>query len=112
MAIKPVLPEVGNDWLDGLRDHYIILSLKHSSLEVAMFWKADDSGYTGSLANAGKYARREVESALGYYNDGVNTIAIPCTQAAFETLGMFTVVVDFNMVKVFFTKQISTVSNK
>ncbi len=108
MATKPVLPEVGSDWLFGLRDRYIILSLKHSSLEVAMFWKADDAGFTGSLVNAGKYTREEVESALGYYNDGINAVAIPCTQAAFETLGIFAVVVDFDMVKVFLTKEIST----
>lgn len=108
MSTKKVLPSIGADWLHGLRDMYIILSLKHSSLETAMFWQANCAGYTCSLVNAGKYSKEEIEGSLGYFNNGIDAIAIPCTQAAFETLGIFSVAVDFSITKVFLTKEIST----
>ncbi len=104
---KLVLPEVGDDWLDGLVDQYIIISLKHSTKENTMFWRANCLGYTSSMLNAGKYCREIVEGRLEYYNDGLNCMAVPCTLEALETLGVFTVLADYNMVKIFLNKEIA-----
>ena len=104
---KLVLPEVGDDWLDGLVDQYIIISLKHSTNEVTMFWRANCLGYTCSPLNAGKYCKEVIEGHMMYYNDGLNSLAIPCTQAALEILGIFTVLADYNMNHIFLNKEIA-----
>lgn len=87
------LPEVGTDWLFGLRDMYIILSLKHSTKEVPMFWKSGDCGYTEYLVNCGIYSKSQIDGQIWYYNDGINAVAVPLTATAFRTLG-FQIVID------------------
>ena len=104
---KLILPEVGEDWLDGLVDRYIILSLKHSTPESSMFWKGNRLGYTCSLLNAGLYWKEEIMNEPTYYNDGLNALAIPCTQAALETLGIFTVTADYSMIRIFLNKRVA-----
>ena len=104
---KLVLPEVGDDWLDGLVDQYIIVSLKHSTRESTMFWKSNSLGYTCSPFNAGKYCKEVIEDHMMYYNDGLNAMAVPCTQAALETLGIFTVLADYNMNHIFLNREIA-----
>jgi hypothetical protein len=104
---KLVLPEVGDDWLEGLVGKYIIVSLKHSTKELTMFWRANCLGYTCSMLNAGKYDKATIEGHMMYYNDGLNSMAVPCTQAALETLGIFTVLADYDMNRIFLSKEIA-----
>lgn len=104
---KFALPEIGGDWLAGLVDQYVILSLKTSSKEVSMFWMPHGLGYTCSLLNAGRFTRQEVEENMLYYNDGVDAVAVPCTGAALATLGLYEVVADYSMLKIFLIREIA-----
>jgi hypothetical protein len=107
MTIKIVLPDFGTDWFRDMPGMYIILSLKHSTREMSMFWLPDDCGYTSTLVNAGLYTRAQIETQPFYYNDGINTVSIPCTMAAFATLGIDTVLVDYAMLKAFLNKEVT-----
>jgi len=66
---------------------YVILSLKHGTSKKACFWKADCAGYTEYPFNAGQYDEAEVKGNPGYYNNGIDTVAIPLTDRAMEVLG-------------------------
>lgn len=101
------LPHLGDDWLPGLKDYYIILSLKHSSKEASMFWLPNDCGYTYCFLAAGKYRKQDVVRNLHYYNDGIGTVAIPCTEHALAVLGLYTIAVDYSMLHIFLSKEIA-----
>jgi hypothetical protein len=83
-----MLPEIGNDWLFGLRGMYIILSPKHSTPEVPMFWQSGDCGYTEHLVNCGVYSKSQIEGQIWYYNDGHAAVAIPLTVTALRKIGL------------------------
>jgi hypothetical protein len=57
---------------------YYILSLKWSSGHILTWWQPDRNGYTFSLDEAGRYTAAEVEADRKYYDDGVETKAVPC----------------------------------
>ena len=65
--------------LDDLPEFpFLILSLKHSPgwSGKALWWGPNDSGYYEEVNAAGRYTREQVEARPGYYNDGVETMAI------------------------------------
>jgi len=58
---------------------YYILSLKWSPGlpdGQAVWWGPDNNGYTTDLMQAGRYTREQVEAKPGYYNDGVEALAV------------------------------------
>ena len=58
--------------------HYFILSLAHHGLdENALWWCPDDKGYTKDLNKAGRYTYEQVEANAHYYDNGVETRAVP-----------------------------------
>jgi hypothetical protein len=83
-----MLPEIGNDWLFGLRGMYIILSPKHSTPDVPMFWQSGDCGYTEHLVDCGVYSKSQIEGQIWYYNDGHAAVAIPLTVTALRKIGL------------------------
>ncbi|MEH3399159.1 hypothetical protein POW04_10035 [Enterobacter cloacae] len=62
---------------------YFILSIAHTQRgdPYITLWAADDSGYRCRCHTAGRYAESHVLSNLGYYNNGVQTVAVPCDVA-------------------------------
>lgn len=62
---------------------YFILSTAHTQRgdPYITLWAADDSGYRCRCHTAGRYAESHVLSNLGYYNNGVQTVAVPCDVA-------------------------------
>lgn len=88
-------------------DKYIIVSLKHSKPEFTMFWRPNGIGYTCSLVNAGVYSKEQVVGRPYYYNDGLNTVAVPLTRAALATLGLYTVVADSSMLDKFMNRKVT-----
>lgn len=59
---------------------YFVLSIAHTQRRSSYItlWAPDDSGYRGRMATAGRYTESQIKACLGYYNDGENTIAVPC----------------------------------
>lgn len=59
---------------------FYILSLKWTKPMdgVLTFWREDNSGYCRRLDWAGKYTEKQIKEKPEYYNDGKNTVAIPC----------------------------------
>lgn len=59
---------------------YYILSLAHTkcSDRVLTFWAPDDCGYAFRLEWAGRYTAERVAANPAYYDNGVNTLAVPC----------------------------------
>lgn len=60
---------------------YFILSLPWTRENYATWWCPNNSGYTSTLALAGRYTEHDVTSRASYYNNGETTIAIPCDEA-------------------------------
>jgi hypothetical protein len=61
---------------------FFILSLRHSPADGnALWWGPDNKGYTQNLLTAGRYTEAQVAAEPLYYNDGVNTRAVPCELA-------------------------------
>ncbi|MHA2135823.1 MAG: hypothetical protein ACW99J_18350 [Candidatus Thorarchaeota archaeon] len=56
---------------------FVILSLKWSTGDFAVFWGPNDSGYTTNVDKAGRYSQEQIEDKSNYYNDGKATLAIP-----------------------------------
>jgi hypothetical protein len=67
--------------------HFIIVSLKHSTEQEVVFWKADDSGYTSIPWLAGVYTEEKIRGDLGYYNDGTN-IPVELTYHELQEAGL------------------------
>lgn len=66
---------------------YIIISLKHGTGKQPMFWRANSAGYCYSPFAAGHYDEETIKANPGYYNNGKDSIAIPLTDFAMDTLG-------------------------
>lgn len=74
--------EAYDESLSGLAEkkpeqEYYIVSLKYPSHPMT-FWGPNNNGYTWWLEHAGRYTHSQVMGELSYYNDGVNTMAVPC----------------------------------
>lgn len=89
-----VLPDFGNDWITGCEGMYVIISLKYSCENVTMYWRANERGYSDSLAAAGLYTEDQVK--LIFQRPFLESIPVPCTRDAFSMLGIYPVVVDYN----------------
>ena len=57
---------------------YYILSLKWSVGDLFVWWQSNNSGYTSNLEKAGKYSREQVGEKPDYYDNGKDTLAVPC----------------------------------
>jgi hypothetical protein len=68
--------------------NYIILSVRHSSKDEPIFWRADDSGYINVPWGAGIYSEEQVKASPKYYNNGYDTIAIPLTDQGIRDSGL------------------------
>jgi hypothetical protein len=93
MSKTLLLPEIGNNWLDGCNGQYIVLSLKMSNHGFSMFWRPGHviegmpiKGYTGHLLEAGRFDKSVVLENISTFNDGVNSVAIPLTGDALHML--------------------------
>lgn len=100
---KHYLPDMGNDWLDGCIDQYIIIGLSRSLPELTMFWTANECNYTSTLINAGKFEGVTVRANLDRYNDGISTVAVPLTRAALTLLGLYPLSIDHSVLDNFLT---------
>jgi len=56
---------------------YHILSLKETNGDNIVWWGPNNRGYTSSLGDAGLYTQDQVMENLEYYNNHVDTIAVP-----------------------------------
>lgn len=60
-------------------DCYIVnLSHTQRSHRYLTIWRPDNRGYCWPLNWAGRYPLETVKEHLGYYNDGLNNVAVPC----------------------------------
>lgn len=62
---------------------YFILSVGHTQRNnpYIILWAENDAGYRGRIETAGRYTESHVKARLGYYNDGCNSVAVPCDVA-------------------------------
>jgi hypothetical protein len=72
-----------------------------------MFLTDRGAGVTACLLNAGKFDKDIVEADPGYYNDGVKTVAIPCTEQALLCVGLYSVIADLQFIGLFANKEIA-----
>lgn len=105
MADTLKLPDFGQDWFADMRDKYVILSVKHSTDDITMFFKSNCAGYTDCLINAGVYTKTEVMRHVQYY--GGDILAVPLTRDAFTTLGLYPIVADYDKAKLFLPQDIA-----
>lgn len=61
--------------------NYYILDLRTKKGEVCIFWRSNCAGYTRYLEEAGIYSQDEIDEMPEYFNNGINTKAIPVGQA-------------------------------
>lgn len=63
---------------------FFILSVNHTQRHnpYIFLWAANNSGYRGRIESAGRYTESQVMANLGYYNNGYDTVAVPCDIAA------------------------------
>ncbi len=93
------LPQIGNDWLPGLQDCYIIYSVKRSTPDEPKFWTANGFGYT-DYWHCGTFTKQDITGNIWRYNDGLNAVAIPLTVTALTLLG-FKISIDTGALDVF-----------
>lgn len=99
------LPDFGNDWFSDMRGQYIILSRKHSTEDVTMFFKPNCQGYTDCLINAGIYSKTEAIIHARYYGDDI--VVVPLTRDALATLGLYPIAADYDKLRLFAPKDIA-----
>lgn len=68
-------------------DHFVILDLTRSTPDRPVFWKAEDLGYALTPFTAGLYDVKTVIDNWNYYNDGIETIAIPLNYFGLASIG-------------------------
>lgn len=63
---------------------FFILSVNHTQRHnpYIVLWAANNSGYRGRIETAGRYTESQVMAKLAYYNNGCDTVAVPCDIAA------------------------------
>lgn len=61
-------------------DLFYVISYKHTNKYYLCFWWPNNAGYTEDLKYAGKYTRKQIEGNSKYYNDWVDSVAIPCEE--------------------------------
>lgn len=105
---KLILPEVGTDWVEGCENQYIVISLKHSTVEITQFWKQSQHGYTVCPFFAGRFSKETIERNIQQFNDGLNAVAIPLTHHALNLIGLGSVIADYSiMERVFCSRRIN-----
>lgn len=59
---------------------YFIVAVAHTTPDnpYIMLWGPTNQGYRGQLETSGRYKHEEVMGHLNYYNNGCDTIAVPC----------------------------------
>lgn len=59
---------------------YYIVNLSHHTRRdtYVTVWRPDARGYAWPLSWAGKYKESVIRDSLGYYNDGLANVAVPC----------------------------------
>ncbi|CAM3961192.1 hypothetical protein SESI111939_10030 [Serratia silvae] len=62
---------------------YFVISVGHTqrSSPYILLWAANNSGYRGRLETAGRYTESQIRKQLDYYNNGCDTVAVPCDVA-------------------------------
>ena len=62
---------------------YFVISVGHTqrSSPYIFLWAANNSGYRGRLETAGRYTESQIRKQLDYYNNGCDTVAVPCDVA-------------------------------
>lgn len=64
---------------------YYIISVNHTRNDreglVLTWWRENASGYTVFVEQAGRYPEEVVKANEDYYNNGEDTIAVPCERA-------------------------------
>ena len=76
---------------------YVLISLKHTTDDVPVFWCADDCGYTQNPFEAGIYLEDAIKEDPDYYNDGHNALAVEITHSGLKSAGL-KCTVDLNLV--------------
>jgi hypothetical protein len=89
MSKKLHLPIHGEDWIDGLTNRYIVMSISNSTPVLAMFWAQNGMAYTDCLINATVYSKADILENIDRYNNGLSTAAIPLTRAALALIGLY-----------------------
>lgn len=56
---------------------YLILDIGSSAGDCSLWWRANNSGYTTRLEDAGRYTPEQVAKDQSYYNNGDTTLAVP-----------------------------------
>ncbi|KAB0551629.1 hypothetical protein [Pantoea stewartii] len=56
------------------------MSVKHTARSDSFItlWAAEDSGYRGRVETAGRYPESRIRGHLEYYNQGCDSIVVPC----------------------------------
>lgn len=59
---------------------FFVLSVRHTQRHspYITLWVADNSGYCGRVESAGRYTESQIKAHLAYYNNGYDTVAVPC----------------------------------
>lgn len=64
-----------------MANEYFIISLKWSVGENhIVFWRPEAAGYTIDIDQAGRYTQEQLDRDPRYYDDGKNTLAVPCAE--------------------------------
>lgn len=56
---------------------YHILCLKEIANDNLVWWRSENKGYTSFLDEAGLYTEEQILNNLNYYNNNIDTVAIP-----------------------------------
>ncbi len=64
-----------------MANEYFVISLKWSvGADYIVFWRPGAAGYTADLGQAGRYSQEQLDRDRSYYDDGKNTLAVPCEE--------------------------------
>ena len=77
---NPVYEATNSDVKKLSEREYFVLSVNHTTRDnpYIILWASDSAGYRGRTFSAGRYTHSEVMKQLGYFNNGHDTIAVPC----------------------------------